>query len=128
MNILINKLLLESGIRSINKLRSLFNEVIIVTHQDLDGVTSAIGMKNYFERYGFKVIDTQIIQYGDKEWSLKKSDPNKNIMYCLCDFAHGKPMFTVHLDHHDTQVGVEKGASTSFRHSRSNVETISQII
>ncbi len=128
MNIILKNLLLESGIKNINKLRSLFDDVIIVTHQDLDGVTSAIGMKYYFEKYGFNVIQTQIIQYGDKEWSLKKSDPNKNVMYCLCDFAHGKPMFTVHLDHHDTQVGVEKGSSTSFRQSRSNVETISQIV
>jgi RNA polymerase sigma factor (sigma-70 family) len=128
MNIIVKNLLTESGIRNINKLRSLFDDVVIVTHQDLDGVTSAIGMKYYFERYGFKVIDAQIIQYGDKEFAIKKSDPSKNIMYCLCDFAHGKPMFTVHLDHHDKQVGVEKGASTSFRQSRSNVETISQIV
>jgi RNA polymerase sigma factor (sigma-70 family) len=128
MNIIFNNLLTESGIRNINKLRSLFDEVVIVTHQDLDGVTSAIGMKYYFEKYGFKVIDTQIIQYGDKEFAIKKSDPTKNIMYCLCDFAHGKPMFTVHLDHHDKQVGVEKGSSVSFRQSRSNVETISQIV
>jgi len=123
-----NFILTESGIRNINKLRSQFNDVVIITHQDLDGVTSAIGMKYYFERYGFNVIDTQIIQYGDKEFSIKKSDPTKKVMYCLCDFAHGKPMFTVHLDHHDKQVGSEKGASKSFRQARSNVETISQVI
>lgn len=128
MNILINNLLTESGIRNINKLRSQFDDVVIITHQDLDGVTSAIGMKYYFERYGFNVIDTQIIQYGDKEFSIKKSDPTKKVMYCLCDFAHGKPMFTVHLDHHDKQVGAEKDASKSFRQAKSNVETISQVI
>jgi hypothetical protein len=124
----LKSLISESGIRNINKLRSLFDDVVIVTHQDLDGVTSAIGMKYYFERYGFKVINTHITQYGDKEFTIKKSDPSKNIMYCLCDFAHGKPMFTVHLDHHDSQAGVEKGTSTSFRQSRSNIETISQIV
>lgn len=128
LNLIIKELITEGGVRDINKLRSLFDDVIIVTHQDLDGVTSAIGMKNYFEDYGFNVVDVQIIQYGDKEFAIKKSDPNKNVMYCLCDFAHGKPMFTVHLDHHDSQVGVEKGTSTSFRHARSNVETISQIL
>ena len=37
-------------------------------------------------------------------------------------------MFTVHLDHHDSQAGVEAGTSTSFRQSRSNIETISQIV
>jgi len=87
-------LIKESGIRNINKLKKEFDDVIIVTHMDLDGVVSGIGMKYYFENQGFKVIDAQIIQYGDKEWSLKKSDPNKKILYCLCDFAHGKPMFT----------------------------------
>jgi len=122
------KLIKESGIRDINKLRREFDKVIIVTHQDSDGVFSGIGMKKYFENYGFKVVDVQIIQYGDKEWSLKKSDPNDKILYCLCDFAHGKPMFTIHLDHHDTQAGVEQGTATNFKSSRSNVETISQSV
>ena len=122
------KLIKESGIRDINKLKKMFNDVVIVTHQDLDGVVSGIGMKYYFENQGFNVIDVQIIQYGDKEWSLKKSDPNKKILYCLCDFAHSKPMFTVHLDHHDRQAGVEVGTTTNFRQARSNVETISQIV
>jgi len=122
------KLIKESGIRDINKLKQQFNDVVIVTHMDLDGVVSGIGMKHYFQNQGFNVIDAKIIQYGDKEWSLKKSDPDKKILYCLCDFAHGKPMFTIHLDHHDTQAGVESGTSTSFRQARSNVETISQIV
>jgi ribosomal protein S18 acetylase RimI-like enzyme len=122
------KLIKESGIRDINKLKQQFNDVVIVTHMDLDGIVSGIGMKYYFQNQGFNVIDAKIIQYGDKEWSLKKSDPDKKILYCLCDFAHGKPMFTIHLDHHDTQAGVEPGTSTSFRQARSNVETISQIM
>ncbi len=122
------KIIKESGIRNITNLKKEFDDVVIVTHMDLDGVVSGIGMKYYFQNQGFNVIDVQIIQYGDKEWSLKKSDPDKKILYCLCDFAHGKPMFTIHLDHHDTQSGVESGTSTSFRQSRSNVETISQIV
>lgn len=122
------KLIKESGIRDINKLKKMFNDVVIVSHQDLDGVVSAVGMKHYFENQGFNVIDAQIIQYGDKEWSLKKSDPDKKILYCLCDFAHSKPMFTIHLDHHDRQAGVESGTTTNFRQARSNVETISQIV
>jgi hypothetical protein len=44
------------------------------------------------------------------------------------DFAHGKPMFVIHTDHHDKQVGVEKNTSTQFRGARSNVETISQVV
>jgi hypothetical protein len=124
----VRRVINESGIRDINKLRKDFDKVIIVFHQDLDGVVSGIGMKNYFENYGFKVIDAHMIQYGDKEWELKKSNPNDKILYCLCDFAHGKPMFQIHLDHHDRQSGAEETKSTSFRQSRSNIETISQIV
>lgn len=122
------KIIKESGIRDINKLRKEFDKVVIVYHQDLDGLVSGVGMKHYFENYGFKVIDAHMIQYGDKEWSLKKSDPNDKILYCLCDFSHGKPMFQVHLDHHDRQSGAGETKSTSFRQSRSNIETISQIV
>jgi hypothetical protein len=122
------KIIKESGIRNITNLRKVFDKVVIVFHQDTDGICSAIGMKKYFEKYGFKVIDAQVIQYGDKEWSLKKSNEDDKTMYCLCDFAHGKPMFQVHLDHHDRQAGAEDTKSTSFRQSRSNVETISQIV
>jgi hypothetical protein len=49
-------------------------------------------------------------------------------MPVLVDFAHGKPMFVIHTDHHDRQAGAEDTKSTSFRSSRSNVETISQIV
>jgi hypothetical protein len=49
-------------------------------------------------------------------------------MPVLVDFAHGKPMFVIHTDHHDTQAGVESGTATNFRPSRSNVETISQVV
>jgi hypothetical protein len=37
-------------------------------------------------------------------------------------------MFTIHLDHHDTQAGAEDTKSTNFKQARSNVKTISQTI
>ena len=121
-------LLIESGIRDINKLAERYDNAKIYFHQDLDGVTTAIAMKNYLEQNGIKVVETEVIQYGDKEFSIKKPMARGDIMPVLVDFAHGKPMFVIHTDHHDKQVGAEKGTSTSFRQSRSNVETISQIV
>ena len=94
----------------------------------LDGVASALGIRYYLENNGIKVVDAEVIQYGDKEFAIKKPDASGDVMPVLVDFAHGKPMFTIHTDHHDSQVGVEKDTSTSFRHARSNVETISQIL
>ncbi len=122
------KLIKEGGIRNIRKLSKRYDKAKIYFHQDLDGVTTALAMKNYLENNGIKVVDSEIIQYGDKEFAVKKPSAKGDIMPVLVDFAHGKPMFVIHTDHHDKQVGAEKDASTSFRSSRSNVETISQIV
>ena len=126
-------IILESGIRDINLLSQRYDKAKIYFHQDLDGVTTAIAMKNYLESYNIKVVDVEITQYGDKEFAIKKPMAKGDIMPVLImpvlvDFAHGKKMFVIHTDHHDKQIGAGKETSKSFRHSRSNVETISQIV
>ena len=122
------RLIKESGIRDIKNLSKRYPKAKIYFHQDLDGVTTAIAMKEYLESNNIDVVDAEIIQYGDKEFAIKKLDAKGDIMPVLVDFAHGKPMFVIHTDHHDTQAGVEDGTATSFRSSRSNVETISQSV
>ena len=118
----------ESGIRDISALAKRYPKAEIYFHQDLDGVTTAIPMKKYLENHGINVIDSHIIQYGDKEFSVKKNDAKGDVMPVLVDFAHGKPMFVIHTDHHDRQAGAEETKSTSFKQSRSNVATISQVV
>ena len=122
------KLIKESGIRDINALAKRYPKAEIYFHQDLDGVTTAIAMREYLENNGIKVVGAHVIQYGDKEFAVKKNDASGDTMPVLVDFAHGKPMFVIHTDHHDRQAGAEDTKSTSFRSSRSNVETISQIV
>jgi len=122
------KLIKESGLRDINELSKRYPKAEIYFHQDLDGVTTAIAMKKYLEDNGIDVVGSHIIQYGDKEFAVKKNDATGDTMPVLVDFAHGKPMFVIHTDHHDRQAGAEETKSTSFRSSRSNVETISQIV
>jgi hypothetical protein len=122
------KRITESGLRDISALRKRYPKAEIYFHQDLDGVTTAIAMKKYLEDNGIEVVGTHVIQYGDKEFSVKKNDATGDTMPVLVDFAHGKPMFVIHTDHHDRQAGAEDTKSTSFRSSRSNVETISQIV
>ena len=121
-------LLKETGLRDINNLAKRYPKSEIYFHQDLDGVTTAIAMKKYLEDNGIDVVGVHIIQYGDKEFAVKKNDAQGDVMPVLVDFAHGKPMFVIHTDHHDKQVGVEKNTSTQFRGARSNVETISQVV
>lgn len=122
------RLIKETGLRDINALKKRYSKAEIYFHQDLDGVTTAIAMKKYLEDNGIKVVDAHVIQYGDKEFSVKKLDAQGDTMPVLVDFAHGKPMFVIHTDHHDSQIGVEKGTSKQFRGARSNVETISQVV
>jgi len=122
------KIISESGIRNIRELSDRYKKAKIYFHQDLDGVTTAIAMRDYLESNDIKVVDVEVIQYGDKEWSVKKPDARGDVMPVLVDFAHGKPMFIIHTDHHDRQAGAEETGSKSFRQSRSNVETLSQII
>jgi hypothetical protein len=122
------ELLKESGIRDINAIAKRYQKAKIYFHQDLDGVTTAIAMKEYLGQYGIKTVDCEVIQYGDKEWSIKKPEGSGDVMPVLVDFAHGKPMFVIHTDHHDTQAGVDASTSTNFKASRSNVETISQTV
>jgi len=122
------KLIKETGLRDISALRKRYPKAEIYFHQDLDGVTTAIAMKKYLEDNGINVVGAHVIQYGEKEFAVKKNDAEGDTMPVLVDFAHGKPMFKIHTDHHDRQVGAEKETSKSFRQARSNVETISQIV
>jgi hypothetical protein len=93
--------LLESGLRNIRELSKRYDKAKIYFHQDLDGVTTALGMKNYLENNGIEVVDAEVIQYGDREFAVKKPSAKGDVMPVLVDFAHGKPMFVIHTDHPD---------------------------
>lgn len=83
-------------------------------------------MKTYLKRYGIKVKDAVPVQYGGEQYAIPK--PKNKVLHVLVDFAHGNPIMHIHTDHHDTQRGVEKGASTSFVKSPSNAAYISQTL
>ena len=116
----------ESGIRGMKDLAKQYKEAELYFHMDLDGVTSAIGMKAYLEGYGIKVVKCQHIQYGGREFAAEK--PAEGRLAVMVDFAHGKPTMHIHTDHHDSQSGVVSGTATSFKHAPSNASTISQEI
>ncbi len=93
-------------------------------HKDLDGVTSALAMKQILKgQYQIETVDCHTIQYGGLEFAVQL--PKEGNLAVLVDFAHSKPMFTIATDHHQEQVGAEDTSSTYYKHSRSNVETIS---
>ena len=116
----------ESGIRNITDLAKEYNKAEIYFHKDLDGIASAVGMKTYLARYGIKTVDAHPIQYGGEEYAVPK--PRSKVMAVLVDFSHGKVTMNIHTDHHEGQIGVEKGTSTSFVKTPSNAAYISQVL
>jgi len=119
----------EMGLRNIRDLTKDYKEAVIYFHMDTDGVTSAIGIKNYLKNYGIKVTEAHPIQYGGKEYAIPK--PKRNKLAVMVDFAHGKPIMHIHTDHHDNQVGADitaqKGA-ISFVKTPANAAYISQVL
>ena len=50
------KIISESGIRDIRELSNRYKKAKIYFHQDLDGVTTAIAMRDYLESNGIDVV------------------------------------------------------------------------
>lgn len=118
--------LLESGIQNIREIAKKYDKAMIYFHMDLDGVTSAIAMKEYLKKYGIQTVKVQKIQYGGLEYAISKPE-SEDILPVLVDFAHGKIFMKIHTDHHDNQISYNT-ASRNFRHSPSNAGTISSVI
>ena len=115
-----------SGIRNNKTIAKKYTEAEIYFHQDLDGVTSFLAMKNYLESYNINVVESHVIQYGALEFTVKPTQPNR--LACIVDFAHVKDIHVIATDHHDRQSGVGNTTSTKFKKARCNVEIISNEI
>jgi hypothetical protein len=114
----------EVGIRNLKAIIGPLKTCEIYFHKDLDGVTSALAMKQFLKTYyQVETVDAHQIQYGGMEFAIKSHKPGN--LCVLVDFAHGKPMFHIQSDHHDSQVGAEDTKATYFKSARSNVEIIS---
>ena len=66
----------------------------IYFHKDLDGVTSALAMKQILKgQYDIETVDCHTIQYGGLEFAVQQ--PKEGNLAVIVDFAHSKPMFTI---------------------------------
>lgn len=72
-------------------------DVCLIFHDDLDGIVSAIIMKNYLLKQGFKIKQYGIINYQEG-WLGFKID-SKLITIAL-DFAENIPGVDIYIDHH----------------------------
>jgi hypothetical protein len=114
----------EVGIRKLKTLIKGYKTSEIYFHQDLDGVASALAIRDFFKiYYDIKLDDCHIIQYGGKEFAIK--DHKEGNLPILVDFAHSKPMYSCVFDHHDKQTGQTADQSKYFKKASSNAQIIS---
>ena len=101
-------------------------DVCLIFHDDLDGITSAIIMKNYLVRQGFNIVKYGIINYQEG-WSAFKLD-SKLITIAL-DFAEDLEGIDVYIDHHGTfNEGEQKSKGSIKTPTGSAAEGIAQQI
>ena len=72
-------------------------DCIIFTHNDLDGIYSAIAMKEYLLNHGFKISGFGVIDYSDG-WKIFNID--KTYINISVDYAEDNPDLDIYMDHH----------------------------
>jgi len=81
----------------VSKLKKDGKDVMIYTHDDLDGIFSAIAIKKYLISKGFNIIGYGVVNYQE---GWKVIDIKKNIINIAVDFAEYHPDIDVYIDHH----------------------------
>ncbi len=71
--------------------------VCIIFHDDMDGIVSAIIMKNWLLNKGFNIEKYATINYQES-WEALKLD--NNLINIALDFAEDAPDVDVYMDHH----------------------------
>jgi hypothetical protein len=71
--------------------------VCIITHDDLDGITSAILMKNYLLKHDFTIKQYGIINYKEG-WTAFSLD--KTLINIALDFSDDNEEVDIFIDHH----------------------------
>lgn len=74
-------------------------EVCLIFHDDMDGIVSAIIMKRYLIKQGFKIVKYGIINY-QQGWDAFELDPK--LITIALDFSNDFEGLDVYIDHHGT--------------------------
>ena len=81
----------------VDKLGKKGKDVMIYTHDDLDGIFSAIAIKKYLIDKGFNIVGYGIVNYQEG-WDVFNID--KELINVAVDFAEPHPDIDVYIDHH----------------------------
>jgi hypothetical protein len=89
----------------IKKLGKRGKDVMIYTHDDLDGIISGIAIKKYFKDHGFNIIGYGLVSYQEG-WKVITINPE--VINVAVDFAEPHPDIDVYIDHHGDFVEGDK--------------------
>lgn len=89
-------------------------DVIIYTHDDLDGIFSAIAIKEYLLARGFNIAGYGVLNYTDG-WKVFTID--KSYINVCVDYAEDHPDLDVYIDHHMEEGDTYKKSEFSIKMS-----------
>jgi hypothetical protein len=72
-------------------------KVAIYTHDDADGIFSAIAIKGYLVKKGFEIVSYGLVNYQDG-WNLTKLD--NSVINVATDYSENIPGIDIYIDHH----------------------------
>ena len=87
-------------------------DVMIYTHDDLDGVMSAIAMKEYLIEHGFTIAGYAVMSYVEG-WKVFTID--KQYINVCVDYAEDHPDLDLYIDHHMEEGDLYKKSEYSIK-------------
>lgn len=77
-------------------------KVVIYFHDDLDGIFSAVVIRNYLVNKGFEIIAYGVVNYNDGWQNIDINDEHINV---AVDFAENHSSMDIYIDHHGEAYG-----------------------
>lgn len=96
----------------IKKLGKKGKDVMIYTHDDLDGIFSAIAIKKYLISKEFNIVGYGVVNYQEG-WDVFNFD--KNLINVAVDFAEVHPDIDIYIDHHGEFVDEDEMAKLAIK-------------
>lgn len=82
-----------------------YKNVMLFTHDDLDGIYSAIAMKNILKTRGYNILGYGILNY---QQAYRYTTLNPEIINIAVDFSNDNDLIDIFVDHHEGVVKSDK--------------------
>ena len=84
------------------EIKGSYKNVMLYTHDDLDGIYSAIAIRNHLENMGYNILGYGIVNYQDG-WDY--TTLHNDLINVAVDFASDHEQVDIYVDHHGEAFG-----------------------